>query len=79
VPSDETDGDSSTFKLCREDETDRYYSEFDCIDEPTEIVERVRESKKAPRPMSLLELVDHFPGTIANQVPQKPRQDVVLH
>ena len=38
------------------------YSEFDCIDEPTDIVEKVRESKKAPRHMSLLELVDHFPG-----------------
>ena len=36
LPADDgffADPDSISFKLCREDETDRCYSEFDCIDE----------------------------------------------
>jgi len=32
------------------------------------------ERKDSRPPRNLLELVDYFPGTIANQVPQKPRQ-----
>jgi len=66
LPADDgffADPDSSTFKLCREDETDRCYSEFDCMDESPVVKEKTRdESKEARQPRSLLDLLEHFPG-----------------
>ena len=55
------------------------YSEFDCMDEPPDVVQSDLgqvERKDSRPPRNLLELVDYFPGTIANQVPQKPRQEL---
>jgi hypothetical protein len=50
----------------REDETDRCYSEFDCVDEPSDDSRRTSsscvESKETKPPRDLLELVDYFPG-----------------
>ena len=51
------------------------YSEFDCMDEPPDVVQSDStqvERKDSRPPRNLLELVDYFPGTIANQVPQPP-------
>jgi len=57
------DPDSISFELYREDEADRCYSEFDCMDEPPQVEEKAqKESKEARKPKSILELVEHFPG-----------------